>query len=84
MWLPWLAIVRVVVQRASKYEGDLVAKCYYAKRKLVWEMLDTSLGLKSKMEIQWPDITRLRASCPEGLPGTLEIEVCWRLMFPGD
>jgi len=31
----------------------LVAKCYFAKRKLVWEVLEGEL--KSKMEIQWSE-----------------------------
>lgn len=62
-----------VYQRASRYEGDLVAKCYYAKRKLVWEVLDS--GLKSKIEIQWSDISAMKAICPDNLPGSLEIEV---------
>jgi hypothetical protein len=50
-----------------------VAKCYYAKRKLVWEVLDS--GLKSKVEIQWSDISAMKATCPDNLPGSLEIEV---------
>ncbi|KAG0472305.1 hypothetical protein HPP92_016851 [Vanilla planifolia] len=58
---------------ASRYEGDLVAKCYYAKHKLVWEVLDG--GLKNKIEIQWSDITALKAACPENGPATLDI-VC--------
>ncbi|XLR09183.1 hypothetical protein S83_037121 [Arachis hypogaea] len=49
----------------SKYEGDLVAKCYFAKHKLVWEILEG--GLKSKIEIQWSDITALKANCPEDM-----------------
>ncbi|KAI0511198.1 hypothetical protein KFK09_011823 [Dendrobium nobile] len=57
----------------SRYEGDLVAKCYYAKHKLVWEVLDG--GLKNKIEIQWSDITALKANCPENAPATLDI-VC--------
>ncbi|KAJ4792650.1 ATP-dependent DNA helicase [Rhynchospora pubera] len=55
----------------SRYEGDLVAKCYYAKHKLVWEVLDG--GLKSKIEIQWSDITSIKAICPEDGPGTLDV-----------
>ncbi|PWZ26454.1 hypothetical protein Zm00014a_019102 [Zea mays] len=47
----------------SHYEGDLVAKCYFAKHKLVWEVLHN--GLKSKIEIQWSDIIALKATCPE-------------------
>lgn len=52
-----------------------MGKCYYAKRKLVWEVLEN--GLKSKIEIQWSDISAMKASCPENLPGTLEIEVLY-------
>ncbi|RLM80958.1 uncharacterized protein C2845_PM12G29480 [Panicum miliaceum] len=55
----------------SHYEGDLVAKCYFAKHKLVWEVLHD--GLKSKIEIQWSDITALKATCPENEQGTLDL-----------
>ncbi|CAL5037221.1 unnamed protein product [Urochloa decumbens] len=55
----------------SRYEGDLVAKCYFAKHKLVWEVLEG--GLKSKIEIQWSDITALKATCPENAQGTLDV-----------
>ncbi|XP_058114002.1 uncharacterized protein LOC131256916 isoform X2 [Magnolia sinica] len=58
-------------QCVSRYEGDLVAKCYFAKHKLVWEVLEG--GLKNKMEIQWSDITALKATCPESGPGTLDV-----------
>lgn len=50
-----------------------MAKCYFAKHKLVWEVLDG--GLKSKIEIQWSDICGLKMFCPENEPGTLEIAV---------
>ncbi|KAF3784017.1 hypothetical protein EJ110_NYTH31062 [Nymphaea thermarum] len=55
------------------YDGDLVAKCYFAKRKLVWEVLEG--GLKSKIEIQWSDITSLRTTYRQNHPGQLEVEV---------
>ncbi|XP_044472320.1 uncharacterized protein LOC123200960 isoform X2 [Mangifera indica] len=55
----------------SRYEGDLVAKCYFAKHKLVWEVLEG--GLKSKIEIQWSDIMALKANCPDKGPGTLNV-----------
>uniref|UniRef100_A0A0D9VM31 TRF2/HOY1 PH-like domain-containing protein n=1 Tax=Leersia perrieri TaxID=77586 RepID=A0A0D9VM31_9ORYZ len=55
----------------SQYEGDLVAKCYFAKNKLVWEVLDA--GLKRKIEIQWSNITALKATCPENGIGTLDL-----------
>lgn len=38
----------------SKNEGDVVAKFYYAKKKLVWEVL--LAGLKHKIEFHWNDI----------------------------
>ncbi|KAM3290755.1 hypothetical protein P3S67_019044 [Capsicum chacoense] len=61
-------------ERISKHEGDLIAKYYYAKRKLVWEILDGPL--KNKIEIQWSDIIAIRAITPKGdHPGVLEIEL---------
>lgn len=58
-------------QYKSRYEGDLVAKCYFAKHKLVWEVLDGSL--KNKIEIQWSDIVALKANYPDDEPGTLDV-----------
>ncbi|MCL7051211.1 hypothetical protein MKW94_016468 [Papaver nudicaule] len=60
-------------ERIAKHEGDLVAKCYYAKRKLVWEILDR--GLKSKIEVQWADISAIRAVFQDNQPGILELEL---------
>lgn len=57
----------------SRYEGDLVGKFYFAKHKLVWEVLDG--GLKSKIEVQWSDIAAIKASFTEDRPETLEIVV---------
>jgi hypothetical protein len=53
-----------------------VAKCYFAKHKLVWEVLDE--GLKSKIEIQWSDITALKMICPENEQGTLDLVVSYQ------
>lgn len=50
-----------------------MAKCYYAKHKIVWEVLDG--GLKSKIEIQWSDIAAIKAIFPENGPSTLDIVV---------
>ena len=61
------------MQRKSRNEGDLVAKCYFAKKKLVWELLKG--GLKSKIEIQWNDIIGINASMLDNQPGILQIEV---------
>ncbi|KAA8517067.1 hypothetical protein F0562_017360 [Nyssa sinensis] len=60
-------------ERNSKHEGDLIAKFYYAKRKLVWEVLEGPL--KSKIEIQWSDILAIRAIIVDDEPGILEIEL---------
>lgn len=51
----------------------MVAKCYFAKRKFLWELLDG--GLKNKIEVMWSDIASLRATCKDYGPQTLEIEV---------
>ncbi|KAK4415164.1 hypothetical protein Salat_2623600 [Sesamum alatum] len=63
----------------SKYEGDLVAKCYFAKHKLVWEVLEG--GLKSKIEIQWSDITALKADYSDNAPGTLTLVLARQPVF---
>ncbi|MBA0561556.1 hypothetical protein Golob_018372 [Gossypium lobatum] len=60
-------------ERKSKNESDLIAKCYFAKKKLVWEVLES--GLKSKIEVQWCDISAFKATVQEGEPGTLKIEL---------
>ncbi|OAY31457.1 uncharacterized protein LOC110599638 isoform X2 [Manihot esculenta] len=63
----------------SRYEGELVAKCYFAKHKLVWEVLEG--GLKSKIEIQWSDIMALKANCPDKAPGTLTVVLARQPLF---
>ncbi|KAK7293932.1 hypothetical protein RJT34_16812 [Clitoria ternatea] len=63
----------------SRYEGDLVAKCYFAKHKLVWEVLDGCL--KNKIEIPWSDIMALKANYPDDAPGTLEVVLARRPLF---
>ncbi|KAL5066154.1 hypothetical protein RYX36_027891, partial [Vicia faba] len=65
--------------RIGSWEGDLVAKCYFAKQKLVWEVLEGEL--KSKIEIQWSDITALKANCPDVGPSTLSIVVSRQPLF---
>lgn len=64
---------------ASRYEGDLVAKCYFAKHKLVWEVLKG--GLKSKLEIQWSDIMGLKADIPDDAPATLVVVLARQPLF---
>ncbi|KAL8042792.1 hypothetical protein ABFX02_09G076300 [Erythranthe guttata] len=63
----------------SRHEGDLVAKCYFAKHKLVWEVLDG--GLKNKIEILWSDIMALKANYPDDGPGTLDIVLARQPLF---
>lgn len=50
-----------------------MAKCYFAKHKLVWEVLDG--GLKNKIEIQWSDIMAIKANYLDNEPGTLDVVV---------
>jgi hypothetical protein len=54
-----------------------VAKCYFAKHKLVWEVLDG--GLKNKIEIQWSDIVAIKANFPDDGPETLDVVVFYFL-----
>ncbi|XP_061347537.1 uncharacterized protein LOC133293038 [Gastrolobium bilobum] len=63
----------------SRYEGDLVAKFYYAKQKLVWEFLGCEL--KSKIEIQWSDIVTLKANCPDIGPSSLTAVLARQPLF---
>ncbi|XP_071724247.1 uncharacterized protein, partial [Rutidosis leptorrhynchoides] len=63
----------------SRHEGDLVAKCYFAKHKIVWEVLEG--GLKSKIEIQWSDIMGLKANIPENEPATLNVGLARQPLF---
>ncbi|XP_029124856.1 uncharacterized protein LOC114915038 [Cajanus cajan] len=57
----------------AKYPYELVAKCYYARQKLMWEILHD--GLKYKIEIQCQNISAIRAVIDENSPGILEIEL---------
>ncbi|KAJ0522445.1 putative armadillo-like helical protein [Helianthus annuus] len=43
---------QILYQYVSKYEGDLLEKCYFAEHKLEWEVIDG--GLKNKIEIAYP------------------------------
>lgn len=52
-----------------------MAKCYFAKHKLVWELLDGNL--KNKIEIQWSDIVALKATYAEDGLGTLDVVVSY-------
>ena len=65
------------MQKVTRNEGDVTAKFYYSKRKMVWEVLDGAL--KCKLELSWSDISAIRVSLLNGLPGTLEIEVFFSL-----
>ncbi|XP_022714715.1 uncharacterized protein LOC111274370 [Durio zibethinus] len=63
----------------SRYEGDLVAKCYFAKHKLVWEVLDG--GLKNKIEIQWSDIVAIKANYTDDGPETFDVVLARQPLF---
>uniref|UniRef100_A0A5B6YQJ4 TRF2/HOY1 PH-like domain-containing protein n=1 Tax=Davidia involucrata TaxID=16924 RepID=A0A5B6YQJ4_DAVIN len=69
-------------ERISTHEGDLIAKCYCAKQKLVWEVLEGAL--KSKIEIQWYDILAIRAIFRDDEPGLLAIELNQPPLFFGE
>ncbi|KAK8712445.1 hypothetical protein V6N13_147685 [Hibiscus sabdariffa] len=66
-------------QMVSRNDGDLVAKFYFAKKKLVWEHLEK--GLKKKIEFQWSDILSLRAVLNQGPSAILELELTQPPLF---
>ncbi|KAL0375825.1 UNVERIFIED_CONTAM: Peptide chain release factor PrfB2, chloroplastic [Sesamum calycinum] len=60
-------------ERISEHEGHLVAKLYYAKKKMVWEILVREL--KNKIEMQWSDISAIRVSMHDNEDGILQIQI---------
>uniref|UniRef100_A0A803KNR4 TRF2/HOY1 PH-like domain-containing protein n=1 Tax=Chenopodium quinoa TaxID=63459 RepID=A0A803KNR4_CHEQI len=61
---PWM--------RVSRHEGELIAKCYFKKRQLVWEVLNGNL--KSKIEFQWSNIAAINATFDaDGGPAVLDV-----------
>ncbi|CAL9204661.1 unnamed protein product [Musa hybrid cultivar] len=60
-------------QCVSVGEGDIAAKCFYGKKKFVWEML--RCGSKKKFEIEWSDISAIRAHFADKQPDILEVEL---------
>lgn len=60
-------------QVLARHEGHVVAKCYYAKKKIVWEILQGAL--KRKIEIHWADIIGINAVIKDNECGILLIEV---------
>ncbi|CAA7015893.1 unnamed protein product [Microthlaspi erraticum] len=67
------------------YPDDLKAKFYFAKRKLMWEILDNVEQvprLKRKMEIHWADVLSLKTTFhSDNETGTLEVELGRRPTF---
>ncbi|XP_010486053.1 PREDICTED: uncharacterized protein LOC104764251 [Camelina sativa] len=67
---------------------DIVAKLYFAKKKLIWEILDagdpetSTPRLKSKIEIQWDDVASFKESInSRDKTGILKIELKKRPKF---
>ncbi|XP_017226114.1 uncharacterized protein LOC108202228 isoform X2 [Daucus carota subsp. sativus] len=60
-------------EMSARHEGHIVAKCYYAKKKIVWEILEGAL--KRKIEIHWADIIGINAMIKDGECGILLIEL---------
>ncbi|CAH2054935.1 unnamed protein product [Thlaspi arvense] len=72
------------------YPDDLVAKFYFARKQLMWEILDSVetrtethvAKLKRKIEIQWDDVLSFRATFhPHDKTGTFEVELGKRPTF---
>ncbi|XP_010417855.1 PREDICTED: uncharacterized protein LOC104703525 [Camelina sativa] len=72
----------------AKNPDDIVAKLYFAKKKLIWEILDAgdpktkTPRLKRKIEIQWDDVASLQESInSRDETGILKIELKKRPKF---
>ncbi|GLT94827.1 hypothetical protein SLE2022_125460 [Rubroshorea leprosula] len=61
-------------RRVAEVPNDLVVKIYFAKRKLIWEIMED--GLKNKIEIEWADILALRAYSEDDGTEVLQVELC--------
>ncbi|KAL6572316.1 hypothetical protein OROMI_013274 [Orobanche minor] len=76
---PITSIIIGAWQRNSMNEGDMIGKLYYAKRKIVWEVLDGPL--KSKIEIVWSNIIAIQAIMEDDRSGILKIELAKTPVF---
>ncbi|CAA7015892.1 unnamed protein product [Microthlaspi erraticum] len=69
------------------HPDDLTAKCYFVRRKLMWEILDNVqtgaqvAKMKRKMEIDWADVLSLKTTYSADGTGTLEVELRKRPTF---
>ncbi|XP_042049908.1 uncharacterized protein LOC121795439 [Salvia splendens] len=67
-------------KRETIRKGDLTAKIYYCKKKLVWEFLNGPL--KSKMEVCWSGIIAIEAAMNHpNQPGFLRVELAKPPLF---
>lgn len=66
------------MQGVAKY---LVVKCYFATKKLAWEIRQEQSALKKKMEIKWASISAIRARNGKNAAGILEIEVSFSILI---
>lgn len=63
------------LQYESVCDGDLVAKCYFARQRIIWEILDDRRN-KFKIEIRFSNIIALQASYHDDGQETLDLVVC--------
>ncbi|KAJ6844363.1 uncharacterized protein M6B38_292215 [Iris pallida] len=61
--------------QVAEHNGGIIAKCYFAKKKLVWEVLMEEQQQKKKFEFMWDNITAIRATFHEEEPNTLQVEL---------
>ena len=59
----------------------MVVKCYFATKKLAWEIRQEQSALKKKMEIKWASISAIRARNGKNAAGILEIEVSFSILI---
>ncbi|XP_020263989.1 uncharacterized protein LOC109839935 [Asparagus officinalis] len=60
-------------QRTTDKDDDLVVKFFFRMKLLAWEIHEG--GLTKKIEMRWKDVSALRATCSEGHPSILNVEL---------
>lgn len=68
-----------VLQIVAQNLENVMAKCYFGKRRLVWEIFENCS--KKRIQIPWENIQSMRATTDKNQCGVLKIEVNFLSLF---
>lgn len=68
-----------VLQIVAQNLENVMAKCYFGKRRLVWEIFENCS--KKRIQIPWENIQSMRATIDKNQCGVLKIEVNFLSLF---